>query len=87
RAGAARGGATGVGGGDGRAEPAPSKRAPAAAPPAPSGPLLTPQQLSSQLRRAPDVMKIRPSRSIPAIFVLLVVIAIATSWVMLFRSP
>jgi hypothetical protein len=57
-----------------------------AAPAAPIGPLLTPQQLSSQLRARPEV-RIRPSRSIPAIFVVLIVLAIAAAWLVLFRSP
>jgi hypothetical protein len=49
-------------------------------------PLLTPQQLSSQLRRPAEV-KIRPSRTIPAIFVVLVVLAIAAGWLVLFQHP
>jgi serine/threonine protein kinase len=71
-------------------EPRPAKPAPAepkvAAPAAPAAPLLTPQQLSSQLRRPPEV-KIRPSRTIPAIFVVLVVLAIAAGWLLLFQRP
>jgi serine/threonine protein kinase len=50
-------------------------------------PLLTPQQLSQQLRRAPDVVKIRPSRTIPALLVLFVLLAIAVGWILLFQSP
>jgi eukaryotic-like serine/threonine-protein kinase len=57
------------------------------APTQPIPPLLTPQQLSQQLRRAPDVVKIRPSRTIPALFVLFVLLAIAAGWVVLFQSP
>jgi hypothetical protein len=54
----------------------------------PIGPPLLPQQLSQQLRRAPhDVVKIRPSRTVPAIFVLLVVLAIAAGWLLLFQRP
>jgi serine/threonine protein kinase len=57
-----------------------------AAPAAPAAPPITPQQLSSQLRR-PTEVKIRPSRTIPAIFVVLVVLAIAAGWLVLFQHP
>jgi serine/threonine-protein kinase len=57
------------------------------APPPPAGPPLTPQQLSRQLRRTPDSVKIRPSRSVPAIFVVFLVIAIAAAWLVLFQRP
>jgi hypothetical protein len=53
----------------------------------PAGPPLTPQQLSKQLRRTPDSVRIRPSRSVPAIFVLVIVIAIAAAWLVLFQRP
>jgi serine/threonine protein kinase len=65
------------------APPVPS--APGAVPAVPA-PLLTPQQLSSQLRRPPEV-KIRPSRTLPVIFVVLVVLAIAAGWLVLFQHP
>jgi eukaryotic-like serine/threonine-protein kinase len=55
--------------------------------PAAMGPPLTPQQLSRQLRRSQDVVRIRPSRSVPALFVLLIVIAIAAGWLVLFQRP
>jgi hypothetical protein len=48
---------------------------------------LTPHQLGKQLRRTPDVVKIRPSRSVPAILVLALVIAIAAGWLLLFQRP
>jgi eukaryotic-like serine/threonine-protein kinase len=57
---------------------------PAAAPP---GPPMSPHQLSKQLRRSQDVVKVRPSRGIPAIFVLFVVLAIAAGWLLLFQRP
>ena len=55
----------------------------------PSGPmpLLTPQELGHQLRRPRDVVKIRPSRSMPAVFVVLLVLAIAAGWLLLFQRP
>jgi eukaryotic-like serine/threonine-protein kinase len=76
--------------------PGPPAAAPAPAPaPAPAGPaapspaplLLTPHELGKQLRRTSDVVKIRPSRSVPAIFVLALVIAIAAGWLLLFQRP
>jgi len=55
--------------------------------PAPMAPPLSPHQLSKQLRRSPDVVKVRPSRGIPALFVLFVVLAIAAAWLFLFQRP
>ena len=55
--------------------------------PLPIGPPIMPDQLSRQLRRSQDVVRLRPSRSVPAIFVLLVVIAIAAGWLVLFQRP
>jgi serine/threonine protein kinase len=71
------------------ASPSRPAAAPAAAPPAPASPppLLTPQQLGKQLRRPQDVVKIRPSRSVPAILVLVLVLAIAAGWLLLFQRP
>jgi len=61
-----------------------------AAPAAPMGPPISPQQLSKQLRRmsgGQEVVKIRPSRTVPAIFVLMMVLAIAAGWLLLFQRP
>jgi serine/threonine protein kinase len=52
-----------------------------------TAPPLTPQQLASQLRRSQEMVRIRPSRSVPAIFVLLLVLAIAAGWLLLFQHP
>ena len=57
--------------------------APAAAPPPP----MLPQQLSRQLRRAQEIVRLRPSRSVPALVVLLMVLAIAAAWLLLFQRP
>ncbi|TMQ28616.1 MAG: serine/threonine protein kinase [Deltaproteobacteria bacterium] len=70
--------------------PAPQTAPPAsAAPAAPATPLqpLTPQQLAQQLRRSPDLVRLRPSRSVPALFVLVIVLAIAAAWLLLFQRP
>lgn len=56
-------------------------------PAAPVAPPISPQQLSKQLRRTQDIVKIRPSRGVPAILVLLVVLAIAAGWLLLFQRP
>ncbi|HEX7840831.1 MAG TPA: serine/threonine-protein kinase [Kofleriaceae bacterium] len=61
--------------------PPPGTTAPALGPP------LTPQQLASQLRRSQDIVKLRPSRNVPAIVVLLLVLAIAAAWLVLFQHP
>jgi hypothetical protein len=60
-----------------------------AAPTAPAGPIapLHPQQLARQLRRPQDVVKIRPSRSVPALVVLVMVLAIAAAWLLLVQRP
>jgi serine/threonine protein kinase len=55
--------------------------------PAPAGPPVLPHELARQLRRSQDVVKIRPSRSVPAIFVMVVVLAIAAGWLLLFQRP
>jgi eukaryotic-like serine/threonine-protein kinase len=57
-----------------------------AAPAAPIAPL-HPQQLARQLRRSQEVVKLRPSRSVPALVVLLMVLAIAAAWLLLFQRP
>jgi serine/threonine protein kinase len=73
--------------------PAPAPPAPPVArpsppsPPAPAGPPLLPHDLARQLRRSQDVVKIRPSRSVPAIFVIVLVLAIAAGWLLLFQRP
>ena len=54
-----------------------------AAAPAP----MLPQQLARQLRRSQETVRIRPSRSVPALFVLVMVIAIAAAWLLLFQRP
>ena len=70
-----------------RAAPPPVRtRPPTPMPPMPTGPPLTPQQLSRQLRRTPDSVRIRPSR-VPAILVLVIVLAIAAGWLVLFQRP
>ncbi|HEU4731306.1 MAG TPA: serine/threonine-protein kinase [Kofleriaceae bacterium] len=69
------------------ARPAPPASAAAPAPPAPIAPPITPQELSRQLRRSQESVKIRPSRGVPAIFVVFLVIAIAAAWLVLFQSP
>jgi hypothetical protein len=61
-------------------------RGPAHAALAPLGPL-TPQQLARQLRQSQDIVKLRPSRSVPVLFVLAIVIAIAAAWLLLFQRP
>jgi serine/threonine protein kinase len=55
-------------------------------PQGPVGPPISPLQLSQQLRRPHDVVKVRPSR-VPAILVMIIVLAIAAAWLVLFRRP
>jgi serine/threonine protein kinase len=57
------------------------------APPAFTATPLTPQQLAKQLQRSQEVVRIRTSRSVPAIFVLAIVLAIAAGWLVLFQRP
>jgi hypothetical protein len=64
----------------------PLEAAPPGPPAAPSAPI-HPQQLARQLRRSQEVVKIRPSRSVPALVVLLMVVAIAAAWLLLFQRP
>jgi hypothetical protein len=52
----------------------------------PAAVVLTPQQLAQQLRRSPELVKVRPSR-VPVLFVLLLIVAIATAWLVLFQRP
>jgi serine/threonine protein kinase len=66
--------------------PAPTAARPAPSPPAPAGPPLLPHELARQLRRSQDMVKIRPSR-VPAIFVVVLVLAIAAGWLLLFQQP
>jgi len=54
---------------------------------APPGTPLLPQELARQLRRSQEVVKLRPSRSVPALFVLVMVLAIAVAWLFLFQRP
>jgi hypothetical protein len=61
----------------------PGRPTPPAAPIAP----LHPQQLARQLRRSQEVVKIRPSRSVPALVVLVMVLAIAAAWLLLVQRP
>jgi hypothetical protein len=60
-----------------------------AAPAAPAAPIapLHPQQLARQLRRSQEVVKLRPSRSVPALVVLVMVLAIAAAWLLLVQRP
>jgi serine/threonine protein kinase len=67
--------------------PAPAVTAPAPQPPDAQLRPLMPQQLAQQLRRSQDVVKLRPSRSVPALLVLVVVLAIAAAWLLLFQRP
>jgi eukaryotic-like serine/threonine-protein kinase len=53
-------------------------------PTAVSGPVM-PDQLAKQLRRSQDMVKIRRGARVPVWFVLLIVIAIATAWLVLFQ--
>jgi hypothetical protein len=62
---------------------APTAAAPTADVPAP----MLPQQLARQLRRAQETVRLRPSRSVPALVVLLMVLAIAAAWLLLFQRP
>jgi serine/threonine protein kinase len=69
---------------------APAHTAAPVTPPVPTaapGPPLTPQQLAKQLQRSQEVVRIRASRSVPAIFVLAIVLAIAAGWLVLFQRP
>jgi len=69
-----------------QASPAAVEPGPRAAPAAPIAPL-HPQQLARQLRRSQEVVKIRPSRSVPALVVLVMVLAIAAAWLLLVQRP
>jgi hypothetical protein len=69
-----------------QASPAAVEPGPRAAPAAPIAPL-HPQQLARQLRRSQDIVKIRPSRSVPALVVLVMVLAIAAAWLLLVQRP
>ncbi|HEU4729653.1 MAG TPA: serine/threonine-protein kinase, partial [Kofleriaceae bacterium] len=64
----------------------PPDRSTAAAPAALPAPVL-PHELARELRRSQDVVKIRPSRSVPGGLVVILLLAIAVAWVLLVQRP